>query len=86
MRDGLAYPHGCQRGRCGSCKSRLHQGKTEMLAHSPFALEAPERHQGLVEEVAGVIDAARPQIHSQHLGADGGAPVSNLVHTNGVAL
>lgn len=48
LREGLAYPHGCQRGRCGSCKSRLMQGKVEMLAHSPFALEAPERQQGLV--------------------------------------
>lgn len=48
LREGLAYPHGCQSGRCGSCKSRLMQGKVEMLAHSPFALEAPERQQGLV--------------------------------------
>ena len=48
LREGLAYPHGCQRGRCGSCKSRLLQGQVEMLAHSPFALEAPERHDGLV--------------------------------------
>lgn len=48
LREGLAYPHGCQRGRCGSCKSRLLQGKVEMLAHSPFALEEPEHQQGLV--------------------------------------
>lgn len=48
LREGLAYPHGCQRGRCGSCKSRLLQGKVEMLTHSPFALEAPERNEGLV--------------------------------------
>ena len=48
LREGLAYPHGCQRGRCGSCKSRLLQGEVEMQAHSPFALEAPERQQGLV--------------------------------------
>ncbi|MDP2779631.1 2Fe-2S iron-sulfur cluster-binding protein [Devosia sp.] len=48
LREGLAYPHGCQRGRCGSCKSRLLQGKVDLLAHSPFALEAPERNEGLV--------------------------------------
>jgi ferredoxin-NAD(P)+ reductase (naphthalene dioxygenase ferredoxin-specific) len=48
LRAGLAYPHGCQSGRCGSCKSRLLQGKVEMRAHSPFALEAPERNEGLV--------------------------------------
>lgn len=48
LREGLAYPHGCQRGRCGSCKSRLLQGQVEMLAHSPFALEAPEHKEGLI--------------------------------------
>jgi len=48
LREGLAYPHGCQRGRCGSCKSRLLQGKVDMLAHSPFALEAPEHQEGLI--------------------------------------
>lgn len=48
LREGLAYPHGCQRGRCGSCKSRLLQGQVEMLAHSPFALEGAERHEGMV--------------------------------------
>jgi Na+-transporting NADH:ubiquinone oxidoreductase subunit NqrF len=48
LREGLAYPHGCQRGRCGSCKSRLLQGQVEMLSHSPFALEAPEHQQGLM--------------------------------------
>lgn len=48
LREGLAYPHGCQRGRCGSCKSRLLQGQVEMQAHSPFALEAAEHQQGLV--------------------------------------
>ena len=48
LREGLAYPHGCQSGRCGSCKSWLLQGKVEMLAHSHFALEAPERQEGLI--------------------------------------
>jgi ferredoxin-NAD(P)+ reductase (naphthalene dioxygenase ferredoxin-specific) len=48
LREGVAYPHGCQRGRCGSCKSRLLQGEVEMLAHSPFALDASEHQQGLI--------------------------------------
>lgn len=48
LREGLAYPHGCQRGRCGSCKSRLLHGDVEMLSHSPFALDSSEHHQGLV--------------------------------------
>lgn len=48
LREGVSYPHGCQRGRCGSCKSGLLDGQIEMLPHSPFALEASERQQGLV--------------------------------------
>lgn len=48
LREGISYPHGCQMGRCGSCKSRLLQGNVEMLAHSPFALDASERNEGLV--------------------------------------
>lgn len=48
LREGVGYPHGCQRGRCGACKSRLVHGDVEILAHSPFVLEAPERQEGLV--------------------------------------
>ena len=48
LREGIAYPHGCQRGRCGSCKSRLLRGAVEMLSHSPFALEPSERQQDLI--------------------------------------
>ena len=48
LREGIPYPHGCQRGRCGSCKSRLLRGAVEMLSHSPFALEPSERQQDLI--------------------------------------
>lgn len=45
---GIAYPHGCKSGRCGSCKSRLIQGEIELLEHSRFALSPEERAAGLV--------------------------------------
>lgn len=45
---GIPYPHSCQAGRCGACKSRLLQGRVELLPHSRFALSAEERNQGLV--------------------------------------
>lgn len=45
---GLAYPHGCQIGRCGACKSRLLSGEVEQLAHTPFALTAADRERGFV--------------------------------------
>ena len=27
LEEGIAYPHGCRSGRCGSCKSRLIEGE-----------------------------------------------------------
>ena len=45
---GLAYPHGCQVGRCGACKSRLLSGEVEHLAHTPFALTAADRERGFI--------------------------------------
>ena len=45
---GLAYPHGCQAGRCGACKSRLIEGEVDMLPHTPFALTGIDKAQGLI--------------------------------------
>lgn len=45
---GVPYPHSCQAGRCGACKSRLLAGQVELLPHSRFALSAEERSQGLI--------------------------------------
>jgi ferredoxin-NAD(P)+ reductase (naphthalene dioxygenase ferredoxin-specific) len=45
---GIPYPHSCQAGRCGACKSRLLRGEVELLPYSRFALSADERRQGLV--------------------------------------
>lgn len=48
LADGIAYPHGCRSGRCGSCKSRLVSGKVDLLDHSRFALSDEEKAQGMV--------------------------------------
>lgn len=45
---GIAYPHGCRSGRCGSCKSRLVSGEVDLLPHTPFALSPGEREQGFI--------------------------------------
>ncbi len=45
---GVAYPHGCRSGRCGSCKSRLIEGETDLLPHSRFALTEAEKTEGLI--------------------------------------
>lgn len=48
LTDGIAYPHGCRSGRCGSCKSRLVSGEVDLLDHSRFALSPEEKAQGLI--------------------------------------
>ncbi|HUI18224.1 MAG TPA: 2Fe-2S iron-sulfur cluster-binding protein [Alphaproteobacteria bacterium] len=45
---GVAYPHGCQAGNCGACKSRLHRGTVEMMPYSSYALSAGEKAAGLI--------------------------------------
>ncbi|MEG1678883.1 MAG: 2Fe-2S iron-sulfur cluster-binding protein [Stenotrophomonas sp.] len=48
LANGIAYPHGCRSGRCGSCKTRLVSGEVEYLEHSRFALTEAEKSQGLI--------------------------------------
>jgi CDP-4-dehydro-6-deoxyglucose reductase/ferredoxin-NAD(P)+ reductase (naphthalene dioxygenase ferredoxin-specific) len=44
----LPYPHGCQSGNCGSCKSELLAGEVEMSPYSEFALSEQEKASGLI--------------------------------------
>ncbi len=48
LADGIAYPHGCRSGRCGSCKSRLVSGEVDLLDHSRFALSDEDKAKGLI--------------------------------------
>jgi len=48
LAQDVPYPHGCQSGNCGACKSRLHGGKVKMSPYSAYALSADERAQGLI--------------------------------------
>ncbi|WP_439273353.1 2Fe-2S iron-sulfur cluster-binding protein [Pseudochrobactrum sp. HB0163] len=48
LKQGIAYPHGCRSGRCGSCKSRLISGEVDLLPHTRFSLTEEERSQGLI--------------------------------------
>jgi CDP-4-dehydro-6-deoxyglucose reductase/ferredoxin-NAD(P)+ reductase (naphthalene dioxygenase ferredoxin-specific) len=46
--QGIAYPHGCRSGRCGTCKSRLIEGRVDLLEHTRFALTDTEKAAGLI--------------------------------------
>lgn len=44
----VGYPHGCRKGRCGSCKSQLLEGEVTLLPHTRFALSEEEKAAGLI--------------------------------------
>ena len=48
IRQGIGLPYGCRDGACGSCKSRLLQGRVIHGAHQLKALSAAEEEQGFV--------------------------------------
>lgn len=48
LEQGVDYPHGCRSGRCGTCKSRLIDGRVDLLEHSRFALTDAEKDAGLI--------------------------------------
>ncbi len=48
LRHGLPYPHSCQGGNCGACKSRLLSGTVDLRPHAGFALTPEERATGLI--------------------------------------
>ncbi len=48
LKADVPYPHGCQAGNCGTCKSRLYAGEVAMAPYSSYALSAAERSAGLI--------------------------------------
>jgi CDP-4-dehydro-6-deoxyglucose reductase, E3 len=48
LRQGIALPYGCRDGACGSCKSRLLEGRVIHGVHQQKALSAAEEEDGLI--------------------------------------
>jgi CDP-4-dehydro-6-deoxyglucose reductase, E3 len=48
IRQGIGLPYGCRDGACGSCKSRLVEGRVIHGAHQSKALSAAEEEAGLI--------------------------------------
>jgi len=48
IRSGVGLPYGCRDGACGSCKSRLLEGRVIHGAHQAKALSAAEEAAGLI--------------------------------------
>jgi len=56
IRQGIGLPYGCRDGACGSCKSKLLQGRVVHGAHQSKALSAAEEEAGFI-----LTCCARPQ-------------------------
>lgn len=48
IRAGVGLPYGCRDGACGSCKSKLMEGRVIHGAHQPKALSEQEEASGLI--------------------------------------
>ena len=48
IRQGIGLPYGCRDGACGSCKSRLLEGRVIHGAHQQKALSLAEEESGLI--------------------------------------
>mgnify|MGYP003350255159 FL=1 len=77
IRAGVGLPYGCKDGACGSCKSRLLEGRVIHGAHAEKALSAAEEAQGLV-----LTCCATPQtdcvVEARSVSGEGEHPVVKL--------
>ncbi|MEN9366297.1 MAG: hypothetical protein RL489_655 [Pseudomonadota bacterium] len=77
IRQGIGLPYGCKDGACGSCKSRLLEGRVIHGAHQLKALSAAEEEAGLI-----LSCCATPQtdcvIESRHVTAADQFPVLKM--------
>ncbi|MFI4987838.1 MAG: 2Fe-2S iron-sulfur cluster-binding protein, partial [Alphaproteobacteria bacterium] len=74
LKAEVPYPHGCQAGNCGACKSRLYHGEVAMSPYSDYALSAAEKAQGLIlacravpwsDAEVGWLDVEESVVHPQ---------------------
>ena len=49
IRQGVGLPYGCKDGACGSCKSRMLEGRVIHGAHQSKALSADEEAAGWIQ-------------------------------------
>ncbi|HPP83700.1 MAG TPA: 2Fe-2S iron-sulfur cluster-binding protein, partial [Rubrivivax sp.] len=53
IRQGIGMPYGCRDGACGSCKSRLLEGRVVHGPHQHKALSPQEQAHGLILTCCG---------------------------------
>lgn len=73
LRHGIAFPHGCRAGGCGTCKCRLKSGRVTELTETGYLLSEQETDQGYIlacqsvpqSDLAVIVDlSAQPSARS----------------------
>jgi p-cymene monooxygenase electron transfer component len=70
LAHGIAYPHNCTVGTCGSCKTQLCEGKVEALSDFGYALSKQEMAAGYILACQALPREALTVIEIADLGAD----------------
>ncbi|WP_052341181.1 2Fe-2S iron-sulfur cluster-binding protein [Salinarimonas rosea] len=78
LEAGVAFPHGCRSGRCGSCKARVTGAGVTLLDHSRFALTAEEKAAGLILACRAVPEGDVSVVWLGDEDAGGGHPVRTV--------
>jgi NAD(P)H-flavin reductase/ferredoxin len=76
LAQGVAYPHNCTVGTCGSCKTRLIEGQIKAASDFGYTLSKPELEAGYILACQSVPRQARTVVEIAAPGADLAAPES----------
>ncbi|MFT3792279.1 MAG: 2Fe-2S iron-sulfur cluster binding domain-containing protein [Rudaea sp.] len=74
LANGIAYPHNCTVGTCGSCKSKLVEGEVKALSDFGYTLSKLELEAGYILACQAVPRGANTIVHIADPGADLPAP------------
>jgi p-cymene methyl-monooxygenase electron transfer component len=76
LAQGIAYPHNCTVGTCGSCKTHLSEGRVKALSDFGYTLSKEELAAGYILACQAVPSEALTVVEIADLGADLPPPVA----------
>ena len=76
LAQGVAYPHNCTVGTCGSCKTRLIDGQIQATSDFGYTLSKPELEAGYILACQAVLRQAMTVVEIAAPAADLAAPES----------
>ena len=86
LAQGVAYPHNCTVGTCGSCKTRLIEGQVDAASDFGYTLSKPELEAGYILACQSMPREARTVVEIAPPGADLAVPEAFDAHIVGAEL